>query len=123
MIGDTLTVTYDGSGGTAVVCSKINQDNYSSEYLKKDTLYETRVQIRHLKETAKVGAQLYDRHQIVFTQFVYPTEAKPLGITRQAYMIIRNDPADDLAAVTDLGEALTFWLTDVNILKLVGWES
>jgi hypothetical protein len=123
MIGDTLTVTYDGSGGTAVVTSKINQDNFSADYLKKDALYETRVQIRHLVETPKSGAQSYDRHQITFTQFVYPTTARPLGYTRQAYMIIRNDPVDDLAAVTDLGEALTFWLTDVNILKLVGWES
>lgn len=37
MLGDTLTVTLDGSGGTAVVTSKINEAGYATEYLKKRT--------------------------------------------------------------------------------------
>jgi hypothetical protein len=123
MLGDTLTVTYDGSGGTAVVCSKINQDNYSAEYLKKDTLYETRVRVRHSKESVKAGAEQFDRHNVEFTQYVYPTEAIPLGRTRQVYMVIRNNPDDAVASVTDLGEALAFWLSDANLDKLFGWES
>lgn len=123
MLGDTLTVTLDGSGGTAVVCSKINQDAYSSEYLKKRTSDEVRVKVRHIKETVKAGATPVDRHILTFTQFVYPTEAKPLGVTREATLTIRNDPSDTEADVTDLGEALTFWATDANLTKLFGWES
>lgn len=123
MLGDTLTVTYDGSGGTAVVCSKINQDAYTAEYLKKGTLDETRVKVRHLKETVKAGSQPFDRHIVTFTQYVYPTEAKPLGVTREVSLTIRNDPSDTEASVTDLGEALTFWATDANLAKLFGWES
>lgn len=123
MLGDTLTVTYDGSGGTAVVCSKINQDAYSAEYLKKDTLFETRVKVRHLKETVKANTQAFDRHIVTFTQFVYPTEAKPLGVTREVSLTIRNNPSDTESAVTDLGEALTFWASDANLTKLFGWES
>jgi hypothetical protein len=123
MLGDTLTVTLDGSGGTAVVTSKINQDSYAAEYLNKGATYEIRVRVRHSKETPKADGIAYDRHNVEFTQYVYPTALLPHGRTRQAYVVFRNEPDDDLAACTDLGEALTFWLTDANILKIFGWES
>jgi len=123
MLGDTLTVTLDGSGGTAVVASKINQDSYSAEYLKKRTDDEVRVSIKHSKDTVKLGTQPFDRHNVTIEQYVYPTEAKPLGIRRIVQLIIRNDPSDDEVAVTDLGEALTYWASDANLTKLFGWES
>lgn len=123
MLGDTLTVTLGGSGGTAVVTSKINQDGYSAEYLKKEALYELSVTVRHSKEAARSGQQAFDRHNVLFEQFVYPTEARPLGTRRQVYVVIRNDPADTEADVTNLGEALAFWLSGANLTKLFGWES
>lgn len=123
MLGDTLTVTPDGSGGVAVVLSKINQDAYSSEYLKKEALQETRVRIKHAKDTVKAGTQQFDRHTVTFEQFVYPTEAKPLGVKRSVQLVIRNDPSDLEADVTNLGEALTFWATDTILGKLHGWDS
>lgn len=123
MLGDTLTVTLSGSGGTAVVCSKINQDAYSAEYLKKGTTYEVRVKVRHLKETVRAGGQSFDRHEVTFTQFDYPTEAKPNGVTRETKLTIRNDPSDLEASVTDLAEALAFWATSANLAKLFGWEA
>nr|UJQ85336.1 MAG: putative coat protein [Leviviridae sp.] len=123
MLGDTLTVTLDGSGGTAVVANKINQDSYSAEYLKKQTLDEVRVRVKHSKDTVKAGTQPFDRHVVTFEQFVYPTEAKPLGILRSVSLTIRNDPSDTETDVTNLGEALTFWATDANLTKIFGWES
>lgn len=123
MLGDTLTVTLDGSGGTAVVTSKINEAGYATEYLKKRTNDEVRVRIKHSVDAVKAGTQKFDRHNVTFEQYVYPTEAKPLGVLRQATLIIRNDPSDDEAAVTDLAEALMFWATDANLTKLFGWES
>lgn len=123
MLGDTLTVTLDGSGGTAVVTNKINQDSYTAEYLKKRTTDEIRVRVRHSKDTVRAGSQPFDRHVVTFEQFLYPTEAKPLGVLRSISLTIRNDPSDDEAGVTDLGEALTFWASDANLTKLFGWES
>lgn len=123
MLGDTLTVTLDGSGGTAVVTSMIDRAGYTTEYLKKRTNDEVRVRIKHSVDAVKAGAQKFDRHNVTFEQYVYPTEAKPLGVLRQATLIIRNDPTDDEAAVTDLAEALMFWATDANLTKLFGWES
>lgn len=123
MLGDTLTVTVGGSGGTANACSKIQESGYSSEYLKKNVADEVRVRVRHLKETARQGAVALDRHQVVFTQYVYPTEAKPQGVTREVQLIIRNDPTDAVTDVTNIGEALAFWATTSNLDKLFGWES
>lgn len=123
MLGDTLTVTLDGSGGTAVVLNKINQDTYSSEYLKKRTDDEIRVRIKHSKDTVKAGAQAFDRHVVTFEQFSFPTVDKPLGVMRSATLTIRNSPSDAEATVTDLGEALAFWAADTNLTKLFGWES
>lgn len=123
MLGETLTLTLDGTGGTPVVLSRINQDSYSAEYLKKGALSEHRVNIKHSKDTVKAGTQPFDRHVVKFEEYVYPTVAKPLGVLRTITLIIRNDPSDTESAVTDLGEALTFWATDVNLTKLFGWES
>lgn len=122
MFGDTITVTLDGSGGTARVCSKINQDVYSSEYLNRTATDEIRVQIRHSTESLKPG-QLYplERHNVTFTQTVFATVSAP-EFVRQVSTTIRNTKNDALVDVTNLGEAMSFWLTDTNYDKLNIWE-
>lgn len=122
MFGDTLTVTLDGSGGTARVCSKINQDAYSSEYLNRLSTDEIRVRIRHSKEALKPGEDYpMERHNVEFTQTVFATPTTP-EFVRQIYVVIRNKPNDTLTDVTNLCEALPFWLTDANLDKLNIWE-
>lgn len=123
MLGDTITMTLDGSGGTAVVAPMIDQGTFSTTYLKKRSLDEITVTIKHSKDSVKAGTQLFDRHNVLVEQYVYPTVAKPLGVRRIVQLIIRNDPSDDEVAVTDLAEALIFWATDANLTKLFGWES
>lgn len=125
MFADPQTITLDGSGGTAKALVKINQDNYGSEYYLADSggLSEFRLKIRHSKETVKAGANPVDRHNVELTQYVYPTTAVPNGRIRQIYVVLRVEPGDDLTAANDLFEALPFWLTDANSIKLLGWES
>lgn len=123
MLGETLSLNLGGSGGTAVVLSRINQDAYSSEYLKKRVDDEVRVRIKNAKDTVKAGSQPFDRHVVTFEQFVYPTTAKPQGVLRSVTMTIRNSPADLETDVTNLGEALTFWATPANLTALFGWQS
>ncbi|UJQ85763.1 MAG: putative coat protein [Tuwendivirus faecivivens] len=122
MLGDTLTVTLGGSGGTARVCSKINQDSYSAEYLHRNTTDEVRVKVRHSIESGSTTKPKMDRHNVEFTQTVFASGDTPEKI-RQAYLVLRNSASDDSALVSDLGEALSYWLTQANFLKVIGWES
>jgi len=123
LLGDTFTVTLDGSGGTAYVLPKINQDGYSAEYFGKQSTFELRVRVKHMTEKTKATEQSYDRHLLEITKFEYVTEALPIGRYTQVYMIIRNDPNTPVADVTNLGEALTYVTTDTILDKLNGWES
>lgn len=125
MFTDPQTITLDGAGGTAKALVKINQDSYGSEYFLQDAggLSEYRMKVRHSKETVKNGANAVDRHNVEITQTVYPTTAVPNGRTRQIYVVLRNEPGDDLSACNDLMEALPYWLTEAFITKLLAWES
>lgn len=124
MFGDTLTVTLDGAGGTARVCNKINQDQYSAEYLNRISTDEIRVKIRHSKESAKPSTgELYpvERHNVLITQTVFATPSATEKF-REISFTIRNRPDDAVLDVTNLGEAMCYFLTDTNLDKLYTWE-
>ncbi|DAD51286.1 TPA_asm: coat protein [ssRNA phage Gephyllon.1_27] len=121
-LGNTLTITLDGSGGTAKVLNLIDDGNYSSEYFLPGTTSNFRAKVRHSKESAKAGAIQYIRHNVEFTEEVFADGATPAFI-RQAYFVIRHKEGDVEASVTDLGEALSFFMTDTTLTKLFGWES
>ena len=79
MLGTALTITLDGSGGTAKVLPLINQDGYSSEYYLDDGLVTYRAKVRHSRDNVKAGSQPFDRHTVTFSRYVKPTEANVLG--------------------------------------------
>jgi hypothetical protein len=71
--GSTLTITINAIGK---VLSRINQDNYGSEFFLRETLVSYRLRIRHtkVKATAAVPYEL-DRHnmELVITTFATST--------------------------------------------------
>lgn len=122
MLGDTVTVTLGGSGGTERVLKKINQDNYAAEYLDRATSDEVRLRVRHTVETPKAGQVALDRHNVELTQTVFATETDP-EYTRQYYTVFRLAKGDVAAECVDVAEALTY-LSDATFLgKIAGWES
>ena len=125
MLGTTLTVTLDGSGGTAKVLPLINQDGYSSEYFLDDTTVTYRAQVRHSRDNVKAGTQPYDRHTVTFTRFVKPTSAIPLGSNTQVIYTVRTDPNGVGSDIIDLSEAMSFYMVKAGGIaaKLLGWES
>jgi hypothetical protein len=125
MLGSTLTVTLDGSGGTAKVLPLINQDGYGAEYFLDDTLITYRAKIRHSKDTVKAGSQSFDRHTVTFERFLKPTTLVPLGRLTQVVHTIRTDPNEVAADVIDLSEAMSFYTVKAGGIaaKLLGWES
>jgi len=125
MLGTTLTITMDGSGGTAKVLPLINQDGYSSEYYLDEGTITYRAKVRHSRDTVKAGAQNFDRHTVTFSRFYKPTEAIPLGSLTEILFTVRNDPNGVSADMIDVSEAMSFYMVKAGgvAAKLLGWES
>jgi hypothetical protein len=123
MLGDTLTITHGGSGGSAKVLKQINQDGYSSEYFLNDGTDRWRAIVRHAKEAPRNGGLPYDRHTVIFrAEYGDGTTDNPYGI-QEAILTIRLAPSDTPANVSNLVEGLAYWASEANILKIIGWES
>jgi uncharacterized protein (DUF2147 family) len=125
MLGSTLTVTLDGSGGTAKILPLINQDGYSSEYFLDESTVTWRAKVRHSKDSVKAGTQAFDRHTVTFQRFLKPTETAPLGRLTEVIYTIRTDPNETQSDVIDLSEGMSFYMVKAGGIaaKLLGWES
>lgn len=119
MLGDTITITVNS---VAKALSKINQDQYASEYFLKEAGGEFRLKVRHSKDKVTAGAQPRDRHVITFTETVYATSTTPV-VARQSSVTIVGNYND--AAVNQQYDTsgLLGYLTAANITKLINWES
>jgi len=125
-LGTTLTITMDGSGGTAKVLPLINQDSYSSEYFLDEGLVTYRAKVRNSKDNVKAGTQPFDRHTVTFSRFVKPTAAIPLGSLTECSHVFRVDPLLGTASdMIDLSEGLSFYMVKAGGIaaKLLNWES
>jgi hypothetical protein len=125
MLGSTLTVTLDGSGGTAKILPLVNQDNFSSEYYLDETLVWYKAKVRHSTDTVKVGTQKFDRHSVTFQRYLKPTTTVPLGNLTEITYTIRNEPNEVPADIIDLSEAMSFYMVKAGGIaaKLLGKES
>lgn len=125
MLGSSLTITLDGSGGTAKVLPLINQDGYSSEYFLNETLETFRATVRHSSDTVRVGDRPRDRHTVTFERKVKPTTTYPSGLTASVSFTILTDPDFVAADVIDVSEAMSFYMVKAGGIaaKLLGWES
>jgi len=125
MLGSTLTVTLDGSGGTAKVLPLVNQDNYSSEYYLDETLVWFKAKVRHSTDTVKAGTQKFDRHSVTFQRYLKPTAAIPLGNLTEIIFTVRNEPNEVASDIIDLSEAMSFYMVKAGGIaaKLLGKES
>lgn len=125
MLGTTLTVTMDGSGGTAKTLPLINQDGYGAEYFLDEGLVTYRTKVRHSRDNVKAGTQPFDRHTVTFSRFTKPTASIPLGSMTEVIFTIRTDPNGVAAEIIDLAEAMSFYTVKAGGVhaKLLGWES
>ena len=125
MLGTSLTMTLDGSGGTAKVLPLINQDGYTSEYFLDEGLVTYRARVRNGRDNVKAGTQPFDRHTVTFSRYVKPTSTIPLGSLSEVSFTIRNDPSGTPADIIDVSEAMSFYMVNAGGIasKLLGWES
>lgn len=121
MIGNTITI----NNGAAKVLTLINQDGYSSEYLLKDSASEFRLKIRHSKTKGGANGVAQDRHNVELVEYVFPTEAIPLGRYRKFYYVIENDIDDTTAGVANADAICDLAIATANAFlnQLMGWQS
>lgn len=116
MLSSPITVTIDG---TAHSLSRINNDNFSSVYLKKWALNELRLTIRHSYQ-GKVGPLQSERHNVELLHTIWDAE----GNTKvyQHYHVLTINRGADVEPLTDLAAGLNAFVTS-NVAAIVAWES
>lgn len=119
MIGDTLTVTFDGVANTL---AKINQDNFSSRYYLRTSTFEMTYNIRNANESSRPPELPFERHQCEFIYTVFGADAS-LNKTYSASTVIRLKKGHDPDVAEKVALALCGTLTASMIDKIVGWQS
>jgi len=123
MFADPQTLTVNSVAKNLV---RINQDQYSSEYLLRSTTNEFRLKIRNSSYLDKARKVMIDRHNVEFTETVFPVAPATLSSVRKTYIVMENQQGDTLADPTYDAAALFAWLTastNANITKLMNFES
>jgi hypothetical protein len=125
MLGSSLVITLDGSGGTVKTLPLVNQDNYSSEYYLDETLVWWKAKVKHSTDSVKAGTQAFDRHSVTFQRFLKPTTTYPLGLLTEVIFTIRNSPNEVASDIIDVSEAMSYYMVKAGAIaaKLLGKES
>lgn len=120
MFGNTLTLTI---GGVATVMTKIDGgNNYSSEYMFRDSTHQYNVKIRHSRTKASALRPSYDRHNFEVVETIYADGTDP-EYQRKFYFVQEQLPSDTDVALAD---AVCDWAiasTDAALTSMLGWES
>lgn len=116
MLTSPITVTIDGAAHSL---SRINNDNFSSNYLKKATGLEIKLNIRHSYEKATAAGQ-YERHNVDLTYTTFDVDGKPT--TTQSYQVFRALRGQATKLVEDVTKGLNAFST-ANVTAIASWES
>lgn len=123
MLGDTITInlgTYDAP--KEITLRKINQDNYSAEYYLKEADRGHTILVRHSTEKTRVKGALVNRHNVTYTQDIFPTADYPQGQQYQSYTVIRM-PTHTLDLDSRPVADAVFRFTMDRIVQILGRES
>jgi len=118
-LSDPLTV-----GG--VVYNRVNQDNYGSEFMSRDSLTERRLFITHTNEKKLVNGEKMERHAVKYSRLEFATETEPQnyaevsfsmrfqksefgGAGARALSVIRLLIDDQTVTSTDMVDAIAGW--------------
>ena len=123
MFSDPQTLTI---GGVAKALQKINQDQYSSEYLLRTSTEEYRLSIRNTSGTNKSRGVVIDRHNVELIHTVFPVAPATTSFIRKVYFVIENQQGDTLTDPVNVAAGLFAWATassSANTTKLLNFES
>lgn len=119
MLANTLTITING---VAKTLTRINQDNYGSEYRLKSATELMTLQIRNTTEKATASRPYsVDRHNVFFERTVFstPTESEKYY---SASAVFRAGLTSDPAYLEDAVEGFNTLVTSLAA-AVIGGES
>jgi hypothetical protein len=120
MLANTITIP---SPSGSVVLTRINQDGYSSEYLKRTTTAQWRLLIRHSSVNPSSGRTgVYDRHNVEYTHTVFAVGDVP-QYDRKVYFVTECKPGDSAIDAADGLFDLAIATSDALLTSLEAWES
>jgi hypothetical protein len=124
MFGDTITVTVNS---VDKVLNRINQDQYSSEYLLRSTTDEYRLFVRNssVNDKKRPGA-IMDQHNVELVHTIYPVAPATLSTVRRCFATFLNQQGDTLADPKNDALGFLGWLSASSgaaIGKLQNFES
>lgn len=79
MLSNTLTLTVTGATGSPFTLTRVNQDNYGSEYKYLDAVQSIRLKIRHTTDLVKanlaagIPAGSFNRHNATIEHTIFAT--------------------------------------------------
>lgn len=116
MLSSPITVTIDGVDHSL---SRINQDNFSSVFLKKMTGRELQLSIRH-SYVGKAGLGQQERHNIELRDTTWAEDGTPS--VRLSYVVMQNVRGTDPVPLQKDATGL-FAFATTNVAAVTGWES
>lgn len=123
MFADPAVVTING---VAKSLTRVNQDQYSSEYVLREALGDYRLNIRNSSRTDKKTGKVTERHNIELIHTIYAVAPSTVGTVRKAYLVIENQQGDTLVDPMYEASGLCVFLTassSANITKMLNFES
>lgn len=116
------TITLPLPSGNVVV-TRINDDGYTSEYLKRTSTEQHRLRIRHSTVNPSAGRTgMYDRHNVELVHTVFENGAVP-QYDRKVYFVLECKPGDSAINIADGLFDLAIASTDALLTQLEAWES
>lgn len=126
MLGEAtlvLDLSVAGDSSNTITLHNVNSgEPYSSEYRAKGADREHVLIVRHTKEKNRVKGALVDRHNVTYTQNLFPTALYPQGQTIQVYSVIRNAPELPIAEL-QVAVAAVMHFTNDNSDELAIWKN
>jgi hypothetical protein len=119
MLGNTLTLPVTGGD---IVMTKVNQDQYSSEYRFRNGTHQYVAKIRHTTVKANGSVAAKERHNFEVVQTVFAAGAVP-EFERKFYFVMEHIPSDTSVANADAVADLVIASSNAFMVSLVNWES
>lgn len=121
MFADPSVLTVNGAAKNLV---RVNQDQYSSEYMLRGATDEYRLFIRSITRVDKARNSVkVDRHTVEFTQTIFPVAPATTSTVRKAYVVFENQQGDTVADPVYVAAALMAFLTNAKLTQLTNFES